>query len=177
MNEKITKLDNGLVIICNDKDDCFDVWTTSGKPHTCDAPYPADVQMEIGAKLEACINSMTNRKQAIEWATPLAQDQIDTLEYVSKIKGLLSTMSEASRKATILTKEFADKGHNKAFDDVFIMHSMNGRTLRSWLEDPVFGAAAIEDIFDGVGITKGSEGYRLSRTRAANKAFGYTSQL
>lgn len=177
MNKKTTKLDNGLVVIWNDKDDCYDVWTTSGKPHTCDDPYPVEVQMETGAKLEACINSMTSRKQAIEWATPLVKDQIDTLEYVSKIKGLLSTMSEASRKLTTLTKEYAGKGYCKSFDDVFIMNTICNRTLRSWLEDPVFGAAAVEDILDGVGMTKGSKGYRMSRTRAANKAWGYTSQV
>lgn len=177
MNEKITKLDNGLVIIWNDKDDCYDVWTTSAGSHTYDAPYPVEVQMEIGAKLEACINSMTSRKQAIEWATSLAQDRIDTLEYVSKIKGLLSTMSEASRKATILTKEYAGKGYCKSFDDVYIPNSLGGRSLRSWLEDPVFGAAAVEDMLDGVGMTKGSKDYRKSRTWAANKAWGYTSQL
>jgi len=177
MNKKTTKLDNGLVIIWNDKDNCYDIWTTSGKPHTYDAPYPVEVQMEIGAKLEACINSMSSRKKAMEWADSLAQDQIDTLEYVSKIKGLLSTMSEASRKATILTKEFVGKGHNKSFDDVFIMHSMNGCTLRTYLEEPVFGAAAIEDLLDGFGMTKDSKDYRKSRTRAANKAFGYTSQV
>jgi hypothetical protein len=175
--EEVTKLNNGLVVIHNRVDNHYYIWTTSTKPNTMDAPYSASVQMQVGKALGTCIRSYDTFDAAVGWAESLQQDSIDKFEYIASITPILVSMQQESVKLCVLTKEYVDKGYGKCFDDIFMQHTYAGLKLSAILEEPVFGAAKVEDLLDGLGMTKGSEGYNKSRTRAANKAWGYNSAL